>query len=128
MSEVINWFLEDIINAMQWRSRKAEEYPEDSRNENSAHALAHLYDYVAKASDDVVITKLSLALESIQGDDGAIFRYVEEVPFFLGRFGFFESIDMRDESLDSECREFLNEITTIISDIRVRSNEAQRIS
>ena len=110
MSEVINWFLEDIGNAAQWRSLKAQEYPEDSRNENSSHALAHVYDYVSKASDDVVISKLSLALESIQGNEDAIFRYVEEVPFFLGRFGFFESISMRDKSLDSQCREFLEQI------------------
>ena len=54
-AEVREMFELNIESTAEWRSRKAVEYPEDSRNEQSSTALVKLLKYVRELSDNHAI-------------------------------------------------------------------------
>jgi len=116
MAKVIREFLEDVSYAAQWRFIRAREHLEDPRYRNSAHALAHLYEFVS-AGNDRVVSELSDALESIQHDPDALFLYAQEITYLLSTFGFGVSINVDPKSLDQQCHEFFDKVVTMIDKI-----------
>lgn len=78
--------LQKIENTMMYRKQRAEQYPQDSRNQQSADALAELYSYVEAMPED---HELWEALGGAYLGDGDIdIQIGEAISDYLGRYGF----------------------------------------
>ena len=84
INEVRELFELKIESAADWRNRKAEEYPDDSRNAASAKALKALLEYLPGVSDDHSIfhslayyseTDLEETLEAVEIENNMLSRY-----------------------------------------------------
>jgi len=76
--------VQDIESSAEWRGRKAEEYPDDARNAQSAAALELAAREVAALPDD---DPRLVRLESVEDED-TIEHYVEVKDLIIGRHGF----------------------------------------
>jgi hypothetical protein len=70
----------------EWRSEKAEEYPDDRRNARSAECLAALADYVSRLPADDEALRLLAAIHKPYGSD--TFHPSTEGKYMISRFGF----------------------------------------
>jgi len=67
-----------------WRSQKAEEYPDDHRNEANAYALAELAEFVRQAPENHPV----IAAVADYGVYGDVFGAGEESGYMVSRYGF----------------------------------------
>jgi hypothetical protein len=76
----------DLESTAAWRRRKAEEYPEDGRNETAAEALARLAAEVRRLEGTALHREYSAFLDAF-GDD-ALSACVERANVYRSRIGF----------------------------------------
>lgn len=82
--------LDEIGQAQEWRTSKAEEYPDDERNMKSAVSLARLQGYLStlpKDSDVFIIYEKKFMDPEVENLDER-----EEYNYHLTRIGFYEEI------------------------------------
>jgi hypothetical protein len=77
-----------FIDQAEWRDRKAEEYPDDHRNAQSAAGLRELAAYVAMLPDDDERLRMLAALDPLEGDNLVPFMPGEEAGRMASRFRF----------------------------------------
>ena len=78
----------DIVSTADWRREKAEEYPDDERNERSADALVNLTEYVKGLDDNHPIFQAFEYFSDEDTDDDAIVSTTEIMSKALSRYGF----------------------------------------
>jgi len=100
--------LENLIDGVEssarWRSEKAAQYPGDTRNEHSAHALTKLAERLKALPEN---DENALAYEAIVErlvELEIVYRVSEEESAYIGRYGF-------DYRQDGDPAEFLAGIT-----------------
>ena len=96
----------DVASKADWRSQKAEEYPDDHRNSASAESLRALLAYAGELSDDHPIFG-ALALFGESDDD--IYEAIELQNALLSRYGFDGEEDPEEflQNLASELKKTL---------------------
>ena len=78
---------DELAFSAEWREHKAEEYPDDARNSQSAKALRTAASEVAALPDDDP-RLVRLARLGENGDEDALDHYVEGRGRIIGRHGF----------------------------------------
>lgn len=111
-----------VESSAQWRAEKAEQYPDDSRNARSSHALKKLAEKMhALPADDEYV----LAYEAVMArmDDDDLYRVSEHESQFIGRYGF-------DYPQDGDPSDFLGALTEycqeLIDEAEERTAEEER--
>ena len=107
-AEVREMFELNIESTAEWRSRKAVEYPEDSRNEQSSTALVKLLKYVRELSDNHAIFRALAYYSETEVDEPL--DAIETEHYMLSRYGFGHEEDPESflQDLAAELRKALH--------------------
>src|SRR5438105_428064 len=72
----------------EWREEKAQEYPDDERNQETADALRGLVNWINANRTSPVLVRLNAALHRLYNTDDWIYRFDPTVTDRLGRMAF----------------------------------------
>jgi hypothetical protein len=124
ISETLNQILMDLEGSAQWRSMKAEEYPDDKRNEQAAALLERLTSEIASAGDVALTDELArLEAQLLDLDDVSHLQNTTyECSEYRRRIGFHEFPTTGEEYLRYLVHIYSSHLSLARSDLQSSSS------